>query len=312
MPLSAGGISTRPGGLAPALAVAGAAVAWGLWWTPLRSLVELGVPGHLASALIYACAAALLAPLARRTAPRPRRAFTHRGGAAALAGSLLLGACFASWNGALLAGEVVRAVVLFYLSPLWTTALVALHERSLPGRPRQLALALGLGGALTLLGSDGGLPLPRSTGDWLGLGSGLLFAMALVAIRHSSGATHGLTDTTRSFAAAALCSLPLAFVLPATPDAPTTGVPWLAAIGLAALIAALWVLPQTFALYWGSRRLDPGRVSLLMLLELVVAAASAALLAGELPSLREWLGCMLVLTGGLVDIAPALRRRRAG
>lgn len=304
MPLSAGGISTRPGGLRPALAVIGAAVGWGLWWAPLRSLVELGLPGHLASALIYACAAALLAPLARPG--------ILRGGGAALAGSLLLGACFASWNGALLAGEVVRATVLFYLAPLWTTALVALHERSLPGRPRQLALALGLGGALTLLGSDGGLPLPRSTGDWLGLLSGLLFAASLVAIRHSSGATDGVTDTTRSFAAAALCSLPLAFVLPIAPAAPTTGVPWLAAIGLAALIAALWVLPQTFALYWGSRRLDPGRVSLLMLLELVVAAASAALLAGELPSPREWLGCMLVLTGGLVDIAPALRRRRAG
>ena len=308
--MSPGGASTRAGGWAPALAIAGAAVAWGLWWTPLRSLVALGVPGHLASALIYACAAALLAPLARRTVPRSRQAFAHPGGGAALAGSLLLGACFASWNGALLAGEVVRAVVLFYLSPLWTTALVALHERALPGRPRQLALALGVGGALTLLGSDGGLPLPRSTGDWLGLGSGMLFAGALVAIRHSRGAAHGLTDTARSFAAAALCSLPLAFVLPATPGVPPAGAPWLAALGLAALIAALWVLPQTFALYWGSRQLDPGRVSLLMLLELVVAAASAALLAGELPNPREWLGCALVLAAGLVDIAPALRRRR--
>jgi drug/metabolite transporter (DMT)-like permease len=283
----------------PALAVALSACAWGLWWAPLRALAERGLPGPLASALIYLCAAALLLPLARRPAHRDRYA---------LAGSALLGASYATWNGALLSGEVVRAVVLFYLSPLWTTALVAARERTLPGRPRLAALALGLGGALVLLGADAGVPLPRTRGDWLGLAAGMLFAAALVAIRLSAASTHGLTDTARGFAAAALCSLPLVWVLPG-PHAPTADGPaLLAVLGLAALIAAAWVVPQTALLYWGSRRLEPGRVSLLMLLELVVAAGSAAALAGEALGAREWVGCAAVLAAGIVDAA-ALRRR---
>ena len=297
------------GPLLPALAVAAAASAWGLWWAPLRALTHLGMPGWLGSALIYLFAVAVLAPLARRSAHRTRPRIPGRN-QWALAGSVLLGASYATWNGALLGGEVVRAVVLFYLAPLWTTTLVAARERTLPGRGRMAALGLGLGGALVLLGGEAGVPLPQSRGDWLGLAAGMLFAAALVAIRLSAASTHGLTDTARGFAAAALCSLPLALVLPA-PAPPAGHEPALwAALGLAALAGAAWVVPQTALLYWGSRRLDPGRVSLLMLLELVVAAGSAAVLAAERLAWHEWLGCAAVLGAGVVDTLALARRRR--
>ena len=83
-----------------------------------------------------------------------------------------------------------------------------------------------------------------------------------------------------SFAAAALfrCSCSR------SAGAATVGV---AVLAWAALAALAWLLPLTWLLLWGARFLEPGRVSLLLLVEVAVAALSAALLAGEPFGLRE-------------------------
>jgi hypothetical protein len=56
-------------------------------------------------------------------------------------------------------------------------------------------------------------------------------------------------------------------------------------------------------------------VSLLLLLEVAVAALSAALLAGEPFGVREAAGCILILAAGALEggaeLRPALRRRSA-
>ena len=66
-------------------------------------------------------------------------------------------------------------------------------------------------------------------------------------------------------------------------------------------------LPFTWLLLWGARFLEPGRVSLLLLLEVAVAAVSAALLAGEPFGPREAAGCLLILAAGTLEGAAALR-----
>jgi drug/metabolite transporter (DMT)-like permease len=78
----------------------------------------------------------------------------------------------------------------------------------------------------------------------------------------------------------------------------------------AALAALGWLLPVSWLLLWGARFLEPGRVSLLLLLEVAVAAISAALLAGEPFGLREGLGCLLILTAGALEGAAELRPAR--
>ena len=64
---------------------------------------------------------------------------------------------------------------------------------------------------------------------------------------------------------------------------------------------------MTWLLLWGARFLEPGRVSLLLLLEVAVAAISAALLAGEPFGPREAAGCLLILAAGALEGAAALR-----
>jgi drug/metabolite transporter (DMT)-like permease len=154
---------------------------------------------------------------------------------------------------------------------------------------------------VVLLGFAGGLPLPRSAGDWLGLAAGVLFALSVTLVRKGETIA-GLEQTLVSFAAAALLSLALLTVTPHQ-ISNVNGV----VLAWAALAALGWLLPVTWLLLWGARFLEPGRVSLLLLLEVAVAAISAALLAGEPFGAREAAGCLLILAAGALEGAAELR-----
>ena len=60
-------------------------------------------------------------------------------------------------------------------------------------------------------------------------------------------------------------------------------------------------MPTCLLLFWGARTLPPGRVSLLMLLEVVAAAVSASTLAGEPFAFKEAAGCGLIMAAGLLE-----------
>jgi drug/metabolite transporter (DMT)-like permease len=283
----------------PAAAVALSAALWGLWWLPLRALADAGLTGAAVNAALYGIASAALLPWFWQ-----RRRRLAAGGLLLLGAGGLFGAALVAWNLALILGEVVRVTLLFYLAPVWATllALAVLGERI--GWLRVVSVALGLVGAVVLLGLAGGLPLPRSTGDWLGLAAGVLFALSVTLVRKGE-AIAGLEQTLVAVAAAALLSLALLSVVPhqgRTVDA--------IVLAWTALAALAWLLPVTWLLLWGARFLEPGRVSLLLLLEVAVAAISAALLAGEPFGLREASGCILILAAGALEGAAELRPGR--
>jgi drug/metabolite transporter (DMT)-like permease len=238
-----------------------------------------------------------------------RRRRIAAGGLLLLGSGGLFGAALVCWNLALVLGEVVRVTLLFYLAPVWATllAVAVLGERV--GRLRAVSVVLGLSGAGVLLDFRGGLPLPRSTGDWLGFSAGLLFALSVTLVRKGE-AIDGREQTLVSCACAALLSLALLFVrpLPGVALGPGTTAP--AVLAWAALAALVWLLPCTWLLLWGARFLEPGRVSLLLLLEVAVAAVSAGLLAREPFGLREAIGCLLILAAGAVEGAAELRPDR--
>ncbi len=283
----------------PVLAIAVAALLWGLWWLPLRALAERGLPGDWASLAVYGSIVFLLAPYAWR-----RRAQLRAGGANLFWTGFLFGVVLVTWNHALLVGEVVRVVLLFYLAPVWATLFAWFLLKEKIGAVRLLAIALGLGGAAVVLGFDAGLPLPGSLGDWLGLIAGVLFALSTTFARRVPEAS-GMDRTFVSFAAATLAALLVAWL---AGDGPS-GAEMLNALPLAAALGILGVLPATWLLLWGAARLDPGRVSILLLIEVVTSAASASLLTDEPFGWREALGCVLILSAGLVEAAPVLRRK---
>jgi drug/metabolite transporter (DMT)-like permease len=263
------------------------------------ALADAGLGGPALNAALYGIASMVLLPWFWR-----RRARLAAGGLLLLGAGGLFGAALVSWNLALILGEVVRVTLLFYLAPVWATLLAVVLLHAPVGGLRVISVVLGLAGAAVLLGFAGGLPLPRSAGDWLGLAAGVLFALSVTLVRKGE-AISGLEQTLVAFAAAALLSLLLLLMAP-----PPGGPIALSVLAWAALAALAWLLPCTWLLLWGARFLEPGRVSLLLLLEVAVAALSAALLAGEPFGLREAAGCLLILAAGALEGAAELRPGR--
>ncbi|MBZ9539304.1 DMT family transporter, partial [Modicisalibacter tunisiensis] len=150
---------------------------WGLYWIPVRRLDGL-LPGAWGSLLIVALATLLLTPFAVVHRRRLRAADPL-----SLAAIALGGAAFVMYSIGLVHGRVANVILLFYLTPVWSTLIARLGLGWPTPWPRYAAIGVGLAGLVLVLGDDGALPWPRGVGDWLGLASGLLWALASTGIR---------------------------------------------------------------------------------------------------------------------------------
>jgi drug/metabolite transporter (DMT)-like permease len=291
------------------LACAFAGVVWGLIWFPLRAMDGAGITGAWASVMLYFWPFVLLLPLA---AWRWRRVW--RGGFGLQVTGLITATSLVLYADALIYTEVIRAMLLFYLTPVWSTLLarIILKEPITPAR--WVAIGLGFSGILVIFGVDTGIPWPRNLGDWMGLASGMVWAVAAVRMRGDSE-NHAVEFTTIQFGWATLLALGIAFLPSAGAGPPpelerVAGVlPWLLPVVL------LVVIPGTFAAMWGTALLSPGIVGLLFMTEISVGAVTAALWAGEPFGAREIIGVLLISGAGLAESLPApfaRRRSKAG
>ncbi len=290
--------------LLASLTVVGFGMLWGFYWLPLRQIDALGLSGPWGTVAIMVVAVLALLPWGWRG----RRALlaSHP---MALA-SLVLGGCsLLFYSLGLLYGRVAIIVILFYLTPIWST----LIGRYLMGWPitgaRVAALLAGVAGLVLMLGADGTVPLPRGLGEWLGLASGFFWAVASIGIKVK--ATAGPGESTFLFAVGALLGgLVLAPGLAPLPDLAGLAEP--GKVGLWVVFAgALWWAGSIVCLLWATTKLEPARVGILMISEVLVSVASAALIAGEYLSFTELLGGTLVLVAGVLEFLPARKRRTA-
>ena len=129
----------------PTLGLLYGATFWGFVWYPSRLLEAAGLAGPWLMLAAYATVFIAFAPFARHSLGEVRRQPVDI--------LVLVGA--AGWTNtafvlAVLEGEVVRVVLLFYLSPLWTVMLGRwLLDEALTWRTG-LMLGLGLSGALVM------------------------------------------------------------------------------------------------------------------------------------------------------------------
>ena len=275
---------------------------WGFYWLPLRQIDGLGLTGPWGTLAIMVVAVVLLLPWGWRG----RHAL--RGSHPMAIASLVLGGCsLLLYSLGLLYGRVGIIVILFYLTPIWST----LIGRYLFGWPitgaRVAALLAGVVGLLLMLGAEGGMPVPRGLGEWLGLASGFFWAVASIGIKVK--ATAGPAESTFLFAVGALLGgLILAPILAPLPDLSALPAPG-AVVGWVIFTGALWWALSIVGLLWATTKLEPARVGILMISEVLVSVASAALIAGEVLSPAELMGGTLVLVAGVLEFLPARRRR---
>jgi len=291
--------SLKLDGLA-SVAIAFSGAFWGLWWIPLRQIEHHGLSGNWASLVLYVAGALVLLPV-MLLRPRPAGPDLWR----LLVIGILSGLGFALWNDALIYGAVVRVTLLFYLSPVWATLLGILFLGDSFGALRLLSIVLGLAGASMVLKFEGVLPVPRELAEWSGLASGIAFALLAVYVRK----TRDVGALEKTFANQ-LFAIPFAglFLLLLPAPAPSFDAVFFALPLI--LLSCVWLVPVMFLILWGAGRLDPGRVSILLLFEVLASATSAALLTNEPFGWREATGCILILGAGLVEGLSGLRGQK--
>ena len=292
---------TRPRLTGPEIAIAVSGALWGLYWIPLRYLDAGGVDAVWTMLGLFVVGLALLVPILLRHPPA-RAAFTPR----MLATGLLTGGSFVLYSVSIVLTEVVTAILLFYLSPVWATVLGRLLLAERFTGARLTALALGLGGLWVVLGGESGLPLPRNPGDWCALIAGVTWAFGTLRV-HRDTAIPAAAHVTALFIGGTAVSAVIA-LLPIM-DAPAP----LVTVRAAAIVLAVAVISMVSAwgILWGARLVSPGRAGLLLMLEVITGLASAAALAGEPFGMAQGIGSMLIVAAALVEVLPASARHRA-
>ena len=123
------------------IACAYSGMVWGLFWIPLRTLEAAGITGLWATLVFY------LAPLIAMSPMLVWRWKPFRdGGLGCSSPAWCRPAGLVLYSVSVLYTEVVKAMLLFYLTPIWSTLLarVVLGEAITP--VRWVAMALGIGG----------------------------------------------------------------------------------------------------------------------------------------------------------------------
>jgi drug/metabolite transporter (DMT)-like permease len=284
-------------------AVAFVGVTWGCWWIFLRLIEARGISPGWTLATVYGAAAIILLPLFVWRWRRWRGLVWP-----VIAVGVAYGLPLAFWSHAVIHGNVVRVTLLFYMTPVWGTlvAVAAFRERLTP--LRLLAVVFGLIGAAAVLGLEQGFPVPRTTQEWMALLAGALFALAAAASRRWPDVS-GYDSSFVMFLCGAALGVVFAGLFGAETMPAATAV--LSALPVVAFLGIVFAIPSQFVLCWAAARLDPGRVSTLIMFDVLATTVSARLLTSEPFGWHELTGCLAILAAGITSGVDQMRLSRS-
>ena len=270
--------------------------AWGLYWLPLRSIEQSGIVGSWSIVLVNACPLIILVPLIffnldkLKKYPKP-----------ILFAGIMIGAAFTFYANGLVQTSVIRATLLFYLSPIWSTiiGIIWLNERLTIARVISIIVAL-IGLILLLYDFRNQETVMLNFGDFSSILSGLFWALGASILKKWSKLPIIPLTAIVYFSTTSL-SILLAIIVYKAP------IPSLALIGQNFSTAFIWsvivLLPSFCIIFRISQILFPGRVGILMMSEVAVAVISAKiLLPEEQMVILQWIGASAILWAGVVEI----------
>jgi drug/metabolite transporter (DMT)-like permease len=275
----------------PVLVLFGASVLWGLSWWPLKALHHAGFEGL---SLIGACFGLLSLALTPVLVGQRARWYPRRNRILLIA--LCGGAANLAFAWAMIAGDVVRVMVLFYLLPVWGVLGGRFILKERVDGWRWLGVALALAGAFSVLGGGAAFRQPPTWIDAVALASGFFFALNNLAFRE-------LQDVPVASKVGALfygCFILSALMLLLTGASFTAGDTLNAWLGLAAY-AWGWMLAANIGSLWAVTKMEVGRSSIIIITELITAVISAALILGKQLTPAEMTGGCLILTAALIE-----------
>ena len=268
-----------------------AATLWGLYWIPLRFLENSGISGLWASVLIYFVSFLFIFP----------RFFKLRADFYASKTLYTLLAIFAGWTNlgfvlALLEGEVVRVMVLFYLSPVWATLLAFLILDERLKKQNILALVLAVAGVF-LISWHPEVVFIKSfdRADLYAVSSGLAFAITNILVRKIGGLSHSVKMCSAWFGVMVLAGCGILLTQDSFPAVTLNNLLLIFILGFPLMIVMTWTAQYAVS------NLPIYLSSVLFLFEIIVGAISAVMLANEFITIIQFIGIIMILSAGLIN-----------
>lgn len=262
-----------------------AASMWGFIWYPMRLFEAAGLPVVWTTLLIYLSAALMHLPQALR-----QRWRGHPLPLDLLWLALAAGVTNLAFLVALIEGEVMRVMLLFYLAPLWSVILGRWWLGETLSKGASALLLLAMAGTLIMLWQPAiGLPWPHGLADWLALFAGIMFAVNNVLSRKLADVPMHIKTTVVYWGVVIVALVVIMSRGSSLPDVA------LSVSLLAIIFGGLAIVAMTVAVLYGLARLPVYHAAIIMLFELIVAAVSAWLLTDETMRAADWLGGVLII-----------------
>lgn len=272
------------------LALIAGSVIWGFSWWPLKFFAALGLDGHSVSLTAYSVVAIVSLPFIWRERRQCRQEWHYL-----LLIGLFFGAANVALTYALMAGSVVRVMLLFFLLPVWGILGGAVFLKERIGLLRIVAVVLSLVGVVVILGAAGALSTPLSLADLFALIAGMTYTAGGISNRKAQTLPM-LSRTLISFVGCALIALlALAVSMPELPALSVINWLWLC------LFAGVWLLGATLLTTYGVTHVQASRAAVFQVVELLVAVTSAVLIGGEALSAHEYVGAALIVGAALLE-----------
>jgi drug/metabolite transporter (DMT)-like permease len=265
-------------------------VGWGLTWLPVKSINQMGLDGiHL---IFIACASTglLLSPFLFVQRQSWQGNFRYLWLIA-----LLGGLAYLSFQLALVYGNVVRVMILFYLLPVWSVLGGWYILKEKPDWLRVMAVIISLSGAMLILGIDSSTFTGLNWLDVLAIVAGVTFALNNILFRKTAAQPLSGKVSAMFLGCATLTGGYLLFTSAGTALPDNMSPIYAAAYGV------LMLSLVTFGSQWGVTQLEAGRAALIIVMELVTAVVSVALLTDIHLSSREVIGGLMVLTAAMIE-----------
>lgn len=274
----------------PVLALVVSSILWGLLWLPNKYVHAAGVDGLQMIAIAYGGISLLLLPWVVRQRGQWRKNLRGMGAIVVVGG-----AASVTFNAALIYGDVVRAMVLFYLLPVWGVLGGWIFLKEHIDVQRALSVVLALLGAFLMLGASLDLFDHFSGADFVALASGFFYAMNNILFRGTETLPVASKIAAMSIGGSVIAMLVL--LLGTAVAAPIS----LAGIAMSLGVGFSFILLAMLGSQWAVTKMDAGRSSVIMVLELVTAVVSAAVLGASELDMREMAGVALVLLATLLE-----------
>lgn len=265
---------------------------WGLSWIPLKALAGKGLDGLLLIFICYTSMGLLLLPWAWRH----RTLFmTHR--LALLSIFVAGGLANICFSYALVYGEVMRVMVLFYLLPVWGVLGGRFILRERTNAWRWTGVVLAATGAFILLGGSDILARPPGWLDLVALLAGIFFAATIMLFRAVESVPISV-KLNALFGGCALIAGALVLGDGSTLAALPSADAWLWAV----VYGMTWLLLANVGSQWAVTQLPAGRSAILMIMELVAAVVSALWIGGEVLTPQIVIGGLLIVSATVIEI----------